>query len=285
MSEPSPLIAATELACHLDESDWCILDCRFALNDTERGRGEYALSHIPNSLYAHLEDDLSGPVVAGATGRHPLPSPEIFAATLGKWGIDPSVYVVIYDDCDASIAARLWWMLRWVGHRRVFVLDGGWAAWVEMGGSATEEPGRRQRRIYQAQPDSSLLAGSAEMVEIHPKNGWLLIDSRTGERFRGESEPIDPVAGHIPGAVNAPFTANLDANGRLLPASTLRSRFVKILGEVEPARTVFYCGSGVTAAHNLLALAVAGIQGARLYAGSWSEWIADPQRPVATGPV
>ncbi len=285
MSEPSPLIVATELARHLEESEWCILDCRFALNDTELGHREYALSHIPNALYAHLEDDLSGPVVAGETGRHPLPSPETFAATLGKWGIDPNVYVVIYDDCDSSIAARLWWMLRWVGHRRVSVLDGGWAAWVEMGGSATDEPGRRQPRNYQTNPDSSMLADCAGVVEIHPKSGWMLVDSRTAERFRGESEPIDPVAGHIPGAINAPFTANLDPSGRLLPAATLRSRFEEMMGAVEPEQAVFYCGSGVTAAHNLLALAVAGFQGARLYAGSWSEWITDPRRPVATGPV
>ena len=225
-------------------------------------------------------------MVAGETGRHPLPSPDTFAATLGNWGIDPSVYVVIYDDCDASIAARLWWMLRWVGHRRVFVLDGGWTSWVQMEGSATDQPGRRPPRIYQPKPDSSMLAGCGEVVEMQQKKaGWLLIDSRTEERFRGESEPIDPVAGHIPGAINAPFTANLDASGRLLSAATLRARFEEMLGPVEPGKAVFYCGSGVTAAHNLLALAVADIRGSRLYAGSWSEWIADPRRPVATGSV
>ena len=284
-SPPSPLIAATDLGSRLEESDWCILDCRFTLNDTERGRRDYHLSHIPNALYAHLDDDLSGPVIAGETGRHPLPSPETFAATLGQWGIDPGVSVVIYDDRDSSIAARLWWMLSWVGHRRVFVLDGGWAAWTAMGGPVTDAPGRRQPRIYRVHPNSSMLADCPEVVKIQPESGWLLVDSRTGERFRGEWEPVDPVAGHIPGAINAPFTANLDASGRLLPAATLRSRFAEMLGAVDPARAVFYCGSGVTAAHNLLALAVAGMEGARLYAGSWSEWIVDPRRPVASGSV
>lgn len=273
------------MAPHVDDSGWCVIDCRFSLNDTERGRRDYFASHVPNSLYAHLDDDLSGTVVAGKTGRHPLPSPEKFAATLEQWGIGPSVSVVVYDDCDSSIAARLWWMLRWMGHPLALVLDGGWAAWVEMGGTTTDKPGRRQPRIYQVEPDSSMLAGSGEVAEIQPDSGWLLIDSRAGERFRGETEPVDPVAGHIPGAINAPFMANLDPHGHLLPAATLRSRFREILGEVEPGQAVFYCGSGVTAAHNLLALAVAGIQGARLYAGSWSEWITDPQRPVATGPL
>jgi thiosulfate/3-mercaptopyruvate sulfurtransferase len=283
VSEPSPLITAAELALHVEDPDWCIVDCRFALNDTDRGRRDYAASHMPNSVYAHLDNDLSGPVVAGETGRHPLPRPESFAASLEAWGIDPDVSVVVYDDCDASISARLWWMLRWVGHRRVSVLDGGWAAWIEMGGQTTDEPGRRQPRVYQADPDPSMLVGCGEVEEIRCASGWLLIDSRTAERFRGESEPIDPVAGHIPGAINAAFTANLDAQGRLLSAATLRSRFTEILGAVEPEQAVFYCGSGVTAAHNLLALAVAGIEGARLYPGSWSEWIADPRRAVARG--
>ena len=284
MSQPSPLITAADLSAHLNEADWCILDCRFALNDPGQGRRDYAQAHIPNALYAHLDDDLSGPVAAGKTGRHPLPAPASFGATLSEWGIDSQVNVVAYDDGDATIAARLWWMLRWVGHKRAMVLDGGWASWVSMGGRVTGEPGCRRARSCRVRPNRAMVASCAEVDEIRGRSGWLLIDSRTGERFRGESEPVDPVAGHIPGAVNAPFTGNLGSDGRLLPAAALRSRFAGMLGNTAPDKAVFYCGSGVTAAHQLLALAVAGVEGARLYPGSWSEWIADPRRPVAGPP-
>ncbi len=285
MSDPSTLIAATDLASHVNEESWCVLDCRFSLNDPERGRRDFEKSHITNAAYVHLEEDLSGTVIAGRTGRHPLPDPTVFGRTLSRLGIDADVHVAVYDDGDASIAARLWWMLLWMGHQSVSVLDGGWAAWIAMNGAVSDLHRERKPRTFVPQIDATMLAILSEVDQVRQRNGWLLIDSRTEERFRGDSEPIDPVAGHIPGAINVPYITNLDAGGCLSTAAQLKIRFVEILDGIAPERTVFYCGSGVTAAHNLLAMQVAGLAGARMYVGSWSEWIIDPQRPVATGGV
>lgn len=277
------LISAAELAEHVDDATWVIVDCRFALDQPERGRQDYERAHIPGAVYAHLNDDLSGPIVPGKTGRHPLPAIEAAAHTFGRLGIGANTQVVAYDDNNGSIAARLWWLLRWLGHDQVAVLDGGWAHWqrearAERGGVET-----RRRSVFVPQPRPGLVASADDVARGAGDPAFRVIDSRSVERYRGENETIDSVAGHVPGAIAGPFVQNVDADGRFLPAPALAQRFDALLGDVAPAHAIFYCGSGVTAAHNLLALAHAGRGDAQLYAGSWSDWITDPARPIATG--
>jgi thiosulfate/3-mercaptopyruvate sulfurtransferase len=274
------LISAAELAQYLDDPAWAIIDCRFSLADTERGRRDYLAAHVPGALYVHLDEDLSSPVVAGQTGRHPLPDPELFARTLGEWGIGDGVQVVVYDDSTGGIAARLWWMLRWLGHDAVALLDGGWAHWLRdelpVRGGAESRP----QSIFDARPRAHMLVDTAAVETINRDQPTWLFDSRTADRYRGENETIDPVAGHIPGAICAPYPDNAGPDGLFLPKEALKARFETLLGNMPAAQAVFYCGSGVTAAHNLLAMAHAGLGDGRLYAGSWSEWIVDPSRPV-----
>jgi thiosulfate/3-mercaptopyruvate sulfurtransferase len=278
----STLISTSELADRLDEPDWRVVDCRFSLDDTGRGRRDYLQAHVPGAAYAHLDEDLSGPVVPGKTGRHPLPAVDAVAKRLGQWGIGAGVQVVAYDDNTGGVAARLWWMLRWLGHDGVAVLDGGWKQWSGEGRQASVgEEQQPAPRVFTPHPQHEMVVDASAVLAMGADPAQRLIDSRSQERYRGEQEPFDPVAGHIPGAVCAPYEENLNANGLFRSAGELRARFEAILGGLEPARAVFYCGSGVTAAHNLLAMAHAGLGDARLYAGSWSEWIADPRRPVA----
>ena len=274
------LISVTELSPHLDDPDWAIVDCRFSLADTERGRRAYREAHLPGALYAHLDDDLSGVIKPGITGRHPLPDIDAFAETLSAWGIDEHVQVVAYDDFGGGIAARLWWMLRWLGHDAVAVLDGGYPAWQRL--ALPTRPGDEARppRRFVPHPHPAMIADVDEVATSRTDPACRVVDARTAKRYRGEHEPIDPVAGHIPGAVSAPFGDSLDADGHFLPPQTLRRRFSALLGGVPPERVTCYCGSGVTATHNLLALTHAGLPGARLYPGSWSHWITDPTRPV-----
>lgn len=274
------LISTAELNQHLTRPDWAVIDCRFVLTDTENGRQAYRQTHIAGAVYAHLDEDLSGPIIRGQTGRHPLPEIETLVQTLSNWGIDAGVQVVAYDDSGGAIAARPWWLLRWLGHQAVAVLDGGWQRW-----QAEERPIRsgvetRPARNFTPQPQPHLLADAAEVLKIRTDPTFRLLDSRSADRYRGQNETLDPVAGHIPGAICTPYAENLGPDGRFLPMETLRSRFQISLGDVPAERAIFYCGSGVTAAHNVLALAHAGLGQARLYAGSWSEWITDPNRPV-----
>ena len=278
------LISTEECARHLTDPAWVIVDCRFTLGDPERGRRDYEQSHIPGALYAHLEHDLSGPIVPGVTGRHPLPDVGAFARTLGAWGIDAQVQVVVYDDAGGMMAARLWWMLRWLSHTSVAVLDGGWPRWQSEGWPVRGGEETRPPRIFVPRPRPEFLADVAEVAASSADPAKRLIDARAVERYRGDVEPIDAQGGHIPGAVCAPFAANLGADGTFLSATELRARYATLLAEVPPEQAIFYCGSGVSAAHNLLALSHAGLGDARLYAGSWSDWITDPARPVATGP-
>jgi thiosulfate/3-mercaptopyruvate sulfurtransferase len=275
------LISAAELAEHLDDPDWAVFDCRFSLADTGRGRRDYQAAHIPGALYAHLDDDLSGPVIAGQTGRHPLPDVETFTRRLSGWGIDGDVQVVAYDDANGGIAARLWWMLRWLGHEAVAVLDGGWAHWLKQELPARAGLESRSARRFKARPRPDMLVSTAAVETLSQNRQPVIFDSRTADRYRGENETIDPVAGHIPGAISAPYPENIGPNGLFLPRETLRIRFETLLGETPADQAVFYCGSGVTAAQNILALAHAGLGVACLYAGSWSQWISDPSRPVA----
>lgn len=277
------ILSTSELAQHLTDPDWAIVDCRFWLDDTERGRRDYWQAHIPGAVYAHLDEDLSGPIVPGLTGRHPLPAIDAITRTLSDWGIDSSVQVVAYDDAGGSMAARLWWLLRWLGHEAVAVLDGGFPRWQKEGRETRDGVETRLPRSFVSHPRPELLASTANVLEATKDAHQRVFDSRAAERYRGENETIDPVAGHIPGAVSAPYADNIGPEGLFLPREALRARFETLLGGMPAGQTLFYCGSGVSAAQNLIALAHAGLGEARLYAGSWSEWIADPSRPIATG--
>ncbi len=280
------LITAQELVEHLADPNWAILDCRFNLADPDEGRREYLLAHIPGAVYVHLEQDLCSPHLPGRTGRHQLAPLEQLVEKFSRWGIDRQVQVVLYDDYPGGIgamAARGWWTLHYLGHPAAAVLDGGWVHWKSAGLPQRSGDEQRPRRAFQPQVHPQLLATAEEVARMRLDPACRVFDSRAADRYRGENETIDPVAGHIPGAISAPYAENLDANGRFLPAEALRQRFKTLLGSVPPERAVFYCGSGVTAAHNLLALAHSGLGFARLYLGSWSEWIRDPRRPVATG--
>jgi thiosulfate/3-mercaptopyruvate sulfurtransferase len=270
------LITPKELKALIgSETPLRIVDTRFSLDDPQAGRRAYDAAHLPEAIYAHLDEDLSGEIRPGATGRHPLPDPLEFAARLGTWGIDERTQVVVYDDKGGAIAARLWWLLRWLGHDRVAVLDGGVTAWQESGGQLTWIVPDILPRTFVPEVREHLTVDADQVASSGADEEYRLIDSRAAARYRGEEEPIDPVAGHIPGAENLPFADNLRA-GVMRPQEELKERF----GNTDPERTVFYCGSGVTACHNLLAHAHAGLGMAKLYPGSWSEWIIDPAREV-----
>lgn len=276
------LISVPDLAAHLDDAGWVVCDCRHDLVKTAAGREAYSQAHIPGARFVHVDHDLSAPLT-GSNGRHPLPEPAKFVARLGALGIDNGKQVVAYDASGGAYAARLWWMLRWVGHETVAVLDGGWDAWTAAGQRVATEPPAFTPAHYAPSIRTDLARDAAALVPAQGKPTPLLIDARSPDRFRGENETLDPVAGHIPGAVNRFFRLNLDVDGRFKAAATLRADFDKALGAATPSDVVHYCGSGVTACHNLLAMEIAGLAGSRLYPGSWSEWIADRSRPVATG--
>ena len=283
------LIEASVLRDLIGKTDVAVIDCRFDLSNRSRGRAAFLERHIPRARYADLETDLSGPVTA-KSGRHPLPAPGDFAAALERWGIGNATQAIVYDDAGGSYAARAWWLFRWLGHESVAVLNGGINAWSAAGG--LKEPGEERPLQERTSGGGTMLATSNRMALIetaeierflaNPAN--LLVDARAADRFAGSVEPIDTVAGHIGGAVNHPFSTNLGPDGRFLPPDELRRRWELRLGGRKPERVAAMCGSGVTACHNLLGLEVAGFKGAKLYAGSWSEWIRDPNRAVALGP-
>jgi len=278
-----PLITAAELRQRLDAAPPpLLLDCSFDLMDPTAGERAHAAGHLPGALYAHLDRDLSGPKSPRGSidgGRHPLPTREAFAERAGQWGLRPGRLVVAYDAQGGCYAARAWWMLRWIGHAEVVVLDGGIAAWQAAGGTLETLP----PPPVEAAPPYPLGASSMPAVDaatlLSAPGDRVVVDARAGERFRGEVEPLDAQAGHIPGARHRFFKDNLGADGRFLPPEALRQRFASL--GVDPARVVHQCGSGVTACHNLLAMEAAGLPGSALYPGSWSEWSADPARPVA----
>ena len=279
------LVSIQTLETHLKDPKWAIVDCRFSLTNSEYGRRTYLETHIPGAIYAHLNEDLSGPIIPGKTGRHPLPPIPTFVNTLTNWGIDTSIQVVTYDDVGGSLAAaRLWWMLRWLGHENVAVLDGGWQNWYRGGLPIRAGNETRSPREFTPLPRPEEVITTDEVETLRQDSNYCLLDSRTPERYSGKEETIDPLAGHIPGALSAPHLDNLDDDGQFLPPKELRNRFEKILNGVPPERTVFYCGSGVTAAQNILALSHSGLGNARLYAGSWSEWITAINRPIGKIP-
>jgi thiosulfate/3-mercaptopyruvate sulfurtransferase len=283
------LIDTAQLAARLDDRHVAILDCRFDLRDVDAGARQYRTSHIPGAMYMHLDRDLSGPKT-GTNGRHPLPDPSWFATRLGALGIGNETQIVAYDQDSGGFASRLWWMIRWLGHDAVAVLDGGFARWTADGRPVSAHVEPRASRQFTPRVRSRMLV-SARDVDAHtgPRataaaaGRWLLLDARAPERFRGDVEPLDKAAGHIPGARNHFFRTNIGDAGTFRPAPDLAADFRADLDGASPEDVVCYCGSGVTACQNLLALEHAGLRGAKLYAGSWSEWSSDPSRPIATG--
>jgi len=271
------LISTAQLTEHLSDPAFVIADCRFKLEDVEAGRRAYVEAHIPGAVYAHLDYDLSG-WKTGANGRHPLPSIQLANATFSAWGIDSNSQVVAYDDAGGGMgAARLWWMLKYMGHEAVAVLDGGWQAWMADGGATEFGIVMRTPTTFVGQPREEMRRDADTLGNM------TLIDSRAASRYRGDEEPIDRVAGHIPGAKHFFWGGTLDTDGHMLPPDKLREKLQGFLGDTPPHRCVFYCGSGVSSAQNILALEIAGLPGAKLYPGSWSEWSSDPRRPIATG--
>ncbi|MGY1408975.1 sulfurtransferase [Luteimonas sp. A611] len=274
------LVQPEAVAAALDEADMVLLDCRFSLADPGAGERAYRDSHVPGARYAHLDRDLSG-AASVSRGRHPWPDADAFTRRLSAWGISPRSRVVAYDAGDGAFAARLWCLLRMLGHESVAVLDGGWARWIALGLPVDADLPSPAHAPYEAVFDAARLL-DADATGRHLDHSGLLVDARAPERFRGQVEPLDAVAGHVPGAVNRPYAANLE-DGRFKSAAQLRSEFEALLDGREAQEFVAMCGSGVTACHHLLALEHAGLHGARLFTGSWSGWISDPSRPVATG--
>jgi thiosulfate/3-mercaptopyruvate sulfurtransferase len=274
------IVDCQTLAGHLHDPDWVVVDCRFTLSDPEAGRRAYAAAHIPGARYAHLDDDLSGPRTA-TSGRHPLPDPQVLAKKFSAWGISRGKQLVCYDDTFGAMASRLWWLARWFGLESVALLDGGLPRWQREGHPLTAElPVVTPTTCLPSVRQGMWVDADCAAVAAHDPN-WLLIDARSEERFNGEIELIDPVAGHVPGAINLPYEDNLHVSGRLASPEELRELYLAHMEKVQSDRVVLMCGSGVTACHNILAMEHAGLPGAKLYAGSWSQWITDPSRPVA----
>jgi thiosulfate/3-mercaptopyruvate sulfurtransferase len=276
------LISAEHLFQHLDEPHWIIVDCRFSLADADAGGRNYRKGHIPNARYAHLNKDLSSPVTA-CTGRHPLPDFSVLARKLGLWGVGNRSQVVVYDDTGGAFAGRLWWLLRCMGHENVAILDGGINHWLRRGYAITTDLPTVKPAVFRVYLNEKNWLNAAQVRNQLAAKIIKLIDARTPERFQGKQEPIDPVAGHIPGALNRPFQSNLDSQGLFLAPEELRQQFKRLLNNVPAEQTVHMCGSGVTACHNLLAMEYVGLSGSKLYAGSWSEWIRDKNRAIAAG--
>ena len=278
------LISANELLQHVDDPAFVILDCRGELTDTRAGALAFAAGHLPRAQHAdpdvHLSDKSAG-ADGSFRGRHPLPSPQAFIETLRQWGIDSHSQVVVYDAHGGMFASRVWWMLRWVGHPAVALLDGGLPAWQAAGGTTTTELTKRPPGNITLQTSLTPTVSAADLMSNLETKKSIVLDARANDRFRGENETIDPVAGHIPGAKNRWFKENLQADGCFKPAEALRADFSALINS--PDTTIAQCGSGISACHNLLAMEIAGLSGAALYPGSWSEWSSDPSRPVAVG--
>lgn len=277
------LVSAEQLIAHLGDPGWRIFDCRHDLQNTGYGAQAYGKGHIPGALFLHLDHDLSGEK-NGSNGRHPLPDPEVFAAKMSACGVGPDTQVVAYDNEAGAFAARLWWMLRWLGHGKVALLDGGLAAWRRAKQPLVTEVPTFPATRFEPRPQSSMLVDTDFVLQRLGSPEALIVDARTPERFSGEQETIDPVGGHIPGAVNRFYFDNLDDAGCYFkPTDELRTEFDALFGGRASSAVIQQCGSGVTACHNILAMELAGLGGSKLYAGSWSEWCADPTRPMATG--
>ena len=276
------LVSATTLHQHINDPKWVIVDCRFSLANNDSGSYAYRHGHLPHARYAHLNNDLSS-AITGFTGRHPLPDFTLLAKKLGAWGISNNSQVVAYDDAGGAFAGRLWWLLRSMGHDNVTVLNGGIRHWQRQGLALTTTLPTIQPTTFRPYLNPSRWLNALQVQNHLARKTICLIDARTPERYRGEQEPIDPVAGHIPGALNRAFQLNLDHQGLFLSAGSLSKQFKQLIGARTPEQVVHYCGSGVTACHNLLAMEYAGLSGSKLYAGSWSDWIRNKNRGIATG--
>jgi thiosulfate/3-mercaptopyruvate sulfurtransferase len=274
------LVTTQELADHLGGPGWVVFDTRHDLADSSKGRKAYDAGHVPGAYFLHLDDDLAGPKT-GTNGRHPLPDTAEFAAKIAARGVRPGTRVVVYDDLSGNYAVRLWWMLRWLGHERVALLDGGYPLWMQEGRPVSKEVPALRPGDFAARPRLGATVDVHFVERFRADPAQKLIDARAPERYSGATEPLDPVAGHVPGASNRFWKQNLSPDGRFKSAESLRAEFTELLGASDPARVVHMCGSGVTACHNLFAMELAGLPGGRLYPGSWSEWCADPSRPVA----
>jgi len=275
------LVSTKILNQHINNPDWVVIDCRFSLTDSESGAKAYRMGHIPNARYAHLNKDLSSSIT-NTSGRHPLPDFNLLAKKLGLSGITNKSQVIIYDDANGAFAGRLWWLLRYLGHDSVAILDGGINHWRQQGLPLTTTLPSIKPKHFRAYINNLCCLTATQVSNGLATRKFLVVDARTKERFRGEQEPIDPVAGHIPHAINRAFQLNLRENGLFLDRSELYQQFMDLLGSHSPEQTVHMCGSGVTACHNLLAMEHAGLSGSKLYPGSWSEWITNQNRPIAT---
>lgn len=285
IDEKWPLVSVADLATRLHDPEWIIVDCRFNLMQPDAGREGYKAGHIPGAFYADLDKDLASPATASGGGRHPLPPVNEFRRLLHGWGIEPTRKIVVYDDAGGAIAARLWWLIRWMGHRDVALLDGGLSAWLAAGRPLSADTGAVTASSPAGEnldPGHMPTVAAAELEAGLADDSLLLLDARAPERFSGTHEPLDAIAGHVPGAKNLPFQENLGPDDCFRPASELRERYLSFIGGRAASELVCMCGSGVTACHTLLALEIAGIEGAALYVGSWSDWISSADRPVAT---
>ncbi|NOQ76438.1 MAG: sulfurtransferase [Methylococcaceae bacterium] len=274
------LISPEDLASNINQDNWFIFDSRFNLAATKAGETAYRHGHISNARYAHLDRDLSS-AISSFTGRHPLPDFKTLVKKLGEWGVTNTSQIIIYDDASGAIAGRFWWLLRYLGHEKVAVLDGGLSCWQKQGHPITTHLPKSTPSIYRPYVNCSTLVNAQTLEQELAKNSITLIDARAAERYQGKAEPLDPVAGHIPKALNRPFQLNLDTQGRFLPATELQQQFSALIGQTPATKVVHMCGSGVTACHNLLAMEIAGLTGSKLYAGSWSEWIRNKNRTIA----
>ncbi|TCV86693.1 sulfurtransferase [Sulfurirhabdus autotrophica] len=275
------LISPEQLANHLEDPNWVIFDCRFTLKNPESGRQSYDKSHIPGARYAHLNEDLSGKITA-TSGRHPLPDPLLLAKKLGQWGVNKNTQVVVYDDSFSTMAVRMWWLLKWLGHDAVALLDGGLPLWIKEGREISAVAPKILPTEFHATVNDSMWVDSVDVQQALQQHK-IVIDARAEERFLAYIEPLDKIAGHIPGTINSPVEDNLDNYGKLLSADELRTQYQQLIGESPPEQVIHMCGSGVTACQNILAMEIAGLSGSKLYVGSWSEWITDPSRPVSQG--
>jgi thiosulfate/3-mercaptopyruvate sulfurtransferase len=276
------VVDADTLRQNLGNPAWRVIDCRHDLLRPDAGQQAYTEGHVAGAVFAHLDRDLSGPKTAGS-GRHPLPDPARLVECFRRWGVDRDSQIVVYDASAGQFAGRLWWLARWLGHDRVALLDGGWQAALEAAltietGESRPLPGRFERTPPREQP-----VDVDAVQAVRADSDWLIIDARAPDRYAGQNETIDPVGGHIPGAVNRFWQSNLQPDGRFKPADQLRSEFAALLGARAATHVIVQCGSGVTACHHLVAMQLAGITGAKLYPGSWSQWITDPTRPIAVG--
>ncbi len=279
---PSMLLSVEQLRAHLDDAQWCVVDVRHDLFDADAGIRAYREGHIPGAVFADIDTQLSGKKT-GLNGRHPLPHHDDLVETFREWGINGDTQIVAYDAQGGQFASRLWWLARWLGHKRVALLDGGWPKWLSDARLSSREAPKRLRGNFTASDSTMPLVTVHQVLQSLNSHDRTLLDARTPERYRGEQEPIDPVAGHIPGARNRPWQQNLNPDQTFKSPRELRSEFEALLGSGTPDQITHQCGSGVTACHSVFAMELAGLPGSALYGGSWSEWIVDPARPVATG--